>query len=58
MPGRPHRTVTPYLDNGSLKLDNNSAELAVKPLDMGRKTGRSPVPKAAPKPWPSPCSKP
>jgi len=27
----------PYLDNGFLKMDNNTVELAVKPVTLGRK---------------------
>ncbi len=44
----------PYLEHGHLDLDNNTAESAVKPVAIGRKTGCSLVPKAAANPWPSP----
>ena len=31
------KKARPYLDNGSLAIDNNSAERAVKPVALGRK---------------------
>ena len=50
----------PYLENGFLELDNNTAERAVKPVAIGRKTRCSRVLKVAAKPWllPTPSSKP
>ena len=33
--------VRPYLDNGFLEIDNNTAERAVKPVALGARTGRS-----------------
>ncbi|MEP4196933.1 MAG: transposase [Aliishimia sp.] len=43
----------PYLENGFLELDNNTAERAVKPVAIGRKTGCFQDLKAAVRPWPS-----
>jgi len=55
----------PYLENGCLELDNNTAERAMKPIAplghvnmpcravIGRKTGCSQAPKAAEKQWQS-----
>ena len=44
----------PYLDNGFLELDNNTAERAMKPVAIGRKTGCLPDHSAVEIPWPSP----
>jgi len=44
----------PYLENGHLELDNNTAERTVKPVAIGRRTGCSRVQKVEVKQWPSP----
>jgi transposase len=44
----------PYLENGFLELDNNSAERAMKPVALGRKTGCLQARNAAAIPWQSP----
>ena len=47
------KKARPYLSNGFLEIDNNTAERAVKPVALGRKTGCSQDQKTAEKLWPS-----
>ena len=44
----------PYLDNGFLELDNNTAERAMKPVALGRKNWMFAGSQRGGKPWQSP----